>query len=172
MRFSYCPKCGTKLVEKVAGDEGEVPYCLNCQKYWFEMFSDASIILVANELNEIVLLRQGYISDKYCTFVSGYIKPGETAEETAFREVEEEVGLTLESLENDGTFWFPPSEVLMHCFIGRTKKRELTLSQEVDQAFWTPVQDVGNFIFPESPENACYKMWQRFIKKIKISTRS
>ena len=79
MRFVYCPRCGSKLVGKLAGDEGEVPYCENCDKLWFDMFSSCSIVLVANEYNEIALLRQNYMSDVHTTFVSGYITPGENA---------------------------------------------------------------------------------------------
>jgi DNA-directed RNA polymerase subunit RPC12/RpoP len=26
--FHYCPTCGTKLLLKLAGDDGDVPYCV------------------------------------------------------------------------------------------------------------------------------------------------
>ena len=83
MRYIYCTVCGEKLTKTHAGDEGEVPYCETCDKRWFDSFSDCVIVLVYNEYNEIVLLRQAYLSDKYATFISGYIVPGENAEESA-----------------------------------------------------------------------------------------
>lgn len=55
------------------------------------------------ENDEIVLCRQGYLSDCYTSFTSGYITPGETAEETAVREVTEELGLDIESKEERGS---------------------------------------------------------------------
>ncbi|EGN57460.1 hypothetical protein PRBRB14_21770 [Hallella multisaccharivorax DSM 17128] len=55
MRYKYCPNCGAKLSLREAGDDGKVPYCDHCQKYWFDTFSDAVIVLVYNEKNEIAL---------------------------------------------------------------------------------------------------------------------
>ena len=59
MRYLYCPQCGNKLTLRQAGDEGAVPFCERCKKLWFDSFSSCSIVLVANEYNEIALLRQG-----------------------------------------------------------------------------------------------------------------
>ena len=110
MRYSYCPQCGTKLINKIAGDDGYVPFCKQCNKYWFDSFSSVSIVLVANQYNEIALLRQFYMSDKFTSFVSGYITPGENAEETAVREVKEELGIDIDRLEYAGTYWFDTKE--------------------------------------------------------------
>lgn len=166
MRFVYCPRCGSKLVGKLAGDEGEVPYCENCDKLWFDMFSSCSIVLVANEYNEIALLRQNYMSDVHTTFVSGYITPGENAEETAVREVREEIGLDIDIPEYAGTYWFKKQGLLMHGFIARTKKQPLTLSTEVDWAEWTPAEDVIKTIFPDSPGNAAFAIYRKFMEQI------
>ncbi len=167
MRYKFCPLCGAELKEKEAGDDGAVPYCKECDRLWFDTFSSCSIVLVANEYNEIVLLRQGYLSDKYTSFVSGYIEPGESAEETALREVREEIGVTLDSLEYAGTYWFAKKELLMHGFIGRAKKCELTLSQEVDSAEWTPAKDVVKTLFPKAPGNAAYAIYEIFMENLK-----
>ncbi len=167
MRYKFCPLCGAELKDKEAGDDGAVPYYIECDKLWFDTFSSCSIVLVANEYNEIVLLRQGYMSDKYTSFVSGYIEPGESAEETAFREVREEIGVTLDSLEYAGTYWFAKNELLMHGFIGKAKKCELTLSREVDSAEWTPAQDVVKTLFPKAPGNAAYAIYEIFMEKLK-----
>lgn len=167
MRYKFCPLCGTELNDRETGDDGAVPYCIKCDRLWFDTFSSCSIVLVANEYNEIVLLRQGYMSDKYTSFVSGYIEPGESAEETAFREVREEIGVTLDSLEYAGTYWFAKNELLMHGFIGKTKKCALTLSQEVDSAEWTSAQDVVKTLFPKAPGNAAYAIYEIFMEKLK-----
>lgn len=134
MRYIYCPQCGNKLMDKTAGDDGEVPFCKQCNKYWFDVFSSCIIVLVANQYNEIALLRQMYMSDKFTSFVSGYITPGENAEEAAVREVKEELGLNIEKLEYVGTYWFDSKDILMHGFIGFTSKNDFTLSSEVDSA--------------------------------------
>ena len=122
MRYKYCPECGAKLNGRQAGDDGLVPYCDNCKRYWFDSFSSCVIVMVVNELHEIALLKQSYISDQYETFVAGYITPGENAEEAATREVKEELGLTVENLIYEGTHWFDKREQLMHAYIGIVKK--------------------------------------------------
>lgn len=166
MRYIYCPQCGSKLIERAAGDEGNVPYCTKCDKLWFDSFPCCSIVLVANEFDEIALLRQDYMSHKHTSFVSGYITPGETAEETAVREVREEIGIELEDLENYGTFWFENQGLLMHGFIGRAKKSELVLSKEVDWAEWTKAEDVIKTIFPDSPGNAAFALYKIFMDRL------
>ena len=167
MHYKFCPECGSKLTDKEAGDEGFVPYCENCSKYWFDTFASCSIVLVANEFNEIALLTQNYLSNKYKTFVSGYIKPGETAEETAIREVQEEIGISLERLEYGGTHWFSAKGLLMHGFIGYTSKCDFKLSQEVDKAEWVPAPEVPAQIFPESPGNTTHALYRMYLEKIR-----
>lgn len=125
MRYLYCPKCGTKLIGKAAGDDGDVPFCTSCNRYWFDRFSCCVIVLVANEYDELAMIRQYRLSERYWTYVAGFITPGETAEEAARREVKEELGLELDRLEYGGTYWFADHEQLMHGFIGFTRKKIL-----------------------------------------------
>ena len=93
MHFEYCPTCGSHLQPKPAGDEGPVPFCPVCQRYWFDFFYSCIIILLCNEQDEVVLCKQPHLSQEYERITSGFIMPGETAEETAHREVREELGL-------------------------------------------------------------------------------
>lgn len=149
MRFSYCPFCGAKLGMRVCGDEGEVPYCDRCSRPWFDMFSSAAIILVVNGEGKVALLDQSYLSTEYKNLVSGYIKPGESAEECALREVEEEIGIHLKSLTLLFTRWFTKAQVLMVGFIGRTDETELTLSGEVDAAGWYTPEEAIKLVHPK-----------------------
>ena len=148
MKFKYCPDCGEKLIEKIMGDEGYVPYCERCSRPLFDMFSSCIIVLVTDGNGNVVLLRQNYISEEYYNLVSGYIKPKETAEQTACREVEEEIGLKLKSLEFAFTRWFDKKDMLMIGFIGTSDDRELKLSQEVDGAIWTDAKSALNMVHP------------------------
>ena len=149
MHFKYCPDCGSRLTEKNPGDEGAVPFCSSCNMPHFDMFPSCIIVLVINEKEEALLLRQNYISEKYCNLVSGYMKPGETAELSAEREVFEETGIKLESIEFDGTYWFDKKGVLMIGFVGRAKKKEFVLSKEVDGAEWVPAERAINMVHPK-----------------------
>lgn len=149
MQFQYCPHCGTKLTQRPMGDEGDVPYCEGCEMPLFDVFSTCVIVLVVNEAGEAALLRQGYISHQYYNLVSGYIKPGENAEETARREVAEELGVSVTGLEPAGTYWFGKKDMLMLGYFAQAEKQALTLSGEVDAARWVPLRDALGLVHPE-----------------------
>lgn len=163
MKFNYCPDCGEKLIQKPLGDEGDVPFCEKCNKPWFEMFSSAVIVLVVNENGEAALLRQDYLSTKYRVLVSGYMKPGEPAEETACREVEEEIGIRMTDLRLVGTYWFAKKDMLMIGFIGKANKAELTLSSEVDGAEWIPAAEAIKLVHPKG--SVSYALLDEYLKR-------
>lgn len=167
MHYNYCPQCGQKLEARKAGDDGLVPYCTNCNRFWFDSFDSCVIVLVHNENNEVVLCRQGYLSDKYTSFTAGYITPGETAEESAIREVKEELGLDIQSLEYVGTYWFEKREQLMHGFIAFVPKTELMISEEIDSAEWVDANEVTKTLFPDAPGNAAYAIYREYMAKYK-----
>ena len=165
MRYKYCPQCGRDLIERNAGDDGLIPYCTNCEKYWFDSFASCVIIMVINEFEEIVLQKQSYMSGEYWNFVSGYITPGENAEMTALREVKEEIGIELDRLESSGTWWFEEGDMLMHGYVGYTRKQDFVLSQEVDIAKWVPLEEAPSMMYPDSPGNAQYGTYSYYMNK-------
>ena len=169
MHYNYCPECGEKLKDKMAGDDGKVPFCKKCNQYWFDSFSSCCIVLVANQYREIALLRQMYMSDQFTSFVSGYITPGESAEEAAIREVKEELGIDIERLEYAGTYWFGAKELLMHGIIGFASKADFRLSSEVDSAAWVSVLKAPETMFPDRPGNAMYPIYRKYLKMIDLS---
>ena len=149
MRYIHCPQCGLKLIEKEIGDEGLIPYCTACERPWFDVFSTCVIVLVVNEYGEAALLRQAYISHQYHNLVSGFMKPGENAEYTAAREVEEELGLKVEKLEPAGTFWYEKKDMLMVAFFAHAKKQDFSLSCEVDTARWVTMDEALDLVAPK-----------------------
>ena len=166
MHYLYCPICGNRLIPKPAGDDGDVPFCLACNAYRFDTFPSVSIVMVVNEFHEIAMLRQLYLSDRYWTFVSGFIKPGETAEETAVREVSEELGLQVRKLDYAGTYWFGDQEELMHAFIGHVLKSDFVRSIEVDAAEWVPYPEAPSRMFPEKPGNTQHPIYRQYLQQL------
>ena len=164
MHFQFCPICGSKLVLKEAGDDGMVPYCEPCAKMWFDMFSSCIIALVANEYHEIALLRQPSLSDRG-VFVSGYITPGESAEDAAVREIKEELGLDVEKLESTGTFWFKKRGQLMHGFIANVRKQELICSSEIESASWVPAEKAPEIMFEDWNGNRAWDIYRTYMSE-------
>lgn len=166
MRFNYCPDCGQKLTEREVGDEGMVPWCEHCNKPWFDMFPTCIIALVYNkESKEVVLLKQNYISTQYRNLVSGYMKPGETAETTAVREIEEEIGLRARSTELVGTWWFAKKQMLMVGFMVEAEHLPLHLSSEVDAADWVPASEALPMVHPAGGGSTSHALVQLFIER-------
>lgn len=142
MRFTYCPHCGSKLTKKEIGDEGLVPFCEPCKMPLFNMFSTCVICAVTNECGEVALLKQGYLSDTRYVCVAGFMKIGESAEESASREIEEEIGQKVEELHFVRSYPYEKKEMLMLGFHAKVKKAELVLSKEVDDAEWVSFEEV------------------------------
>ena len=136
MRFTYCPYCGNKLEKKEIGDEGLLPYCSSCKVPLWDMFTTSIIAAVVNENNEIALLRQNYVSATKHVLVAGIMKLGESAEETVVREIKEEIGLTVKSLEYIRSFPYEKKEMLMLGYKAVVEKNNFALSKEVDSVEW------------------------------------
>ena len=136
MRFTYCPYCGNKLEKKEIGDEGLIPYCSSCKVPLWDMFTTSIIAAVVNENNEIALLRQSYVSTTKHVLVAGIMKLGESAEETVVREIKEEIGLTVKSLEYIRSFPYEKKEMLMLGYKAVVEKNNFALSKEVDSVEW------------------------------------
>lgn len=141
MRFTYCPHCGEKLTKKEIGDEGLIPYCEGCRVPLWDMFTTCVICAVVNEENEVALLRQNYVSTTNYVCVAGVMKLGESAEETAIREIKEEIGLDVETLEFIRSYPYEKKEMLMLGFKATVKKAEFITSGEVDSAEWVKFED-------------------------------
>ena len=73
------------------------------------------------------------------------------------------LGIKLDSMKPDGTIWFGQGDMLMHCFGGYASKCDFRLSEEVDAAEWTPCEEVIRTLFPKSPGNAAFAMYEKFM---------
>lgn len=130
------------------------------------MFPSAIIALVHDEHNNVLLLRQSYISTQYCNLVSGYIKPGETAEQTAIREIMEETGQKVDELQFVCSNWFEKKQMMMLGFFASVKRRTIRLSQEVDSAQWMDPLNALKMVHP-LPTSTSRILTEEFINHIK-----
>ena len=141
MKFIHCPYCGKKLVQKSIGDEGLMSFCNFCDRPIFDMSYTCTITLVTNELGEVALIKQGYVSQTNYVLIAGYMKSGESAELTAFREVEEEIGLRPTSLQYIKSYFYEKRDMLMMGFVANADKKEFQISGEVDAAEWFTIEE-------------------------------
>ena len=85
------------------------------------------------------------------------------------REVKEELGLDIESLESTGSYWFQKRGQLMHGFIGRVKKKDLMCSQEIESAAWVLAESAPEVMFPDWKGNHAYDIYRRYMSEIRKS---
>ena len=136
MKFTYCPTCGEKLVLKEIGDEGLTAFCQKCSRPFLDLPYTCTLTLVVNESDEIALIKQSYVSQTNYVCVAGYIKTGESAEETAKREVQEEIGIIPKSVSYINSYYYEKRELLMLGFVANVMKSEFSISNEVETAEW------------------------------------
>lgn len=143
MHFSHCPNCGQKLASRVLGDEGLVPWCETCSRPWFDAFSTCIIAAVMNQKGEVLLQRERRRPDRE-VLAAGFIKPGESAEDTARREIAEETGLTVTSMRYVASYPHMNGDMLMLGFCAQAEGKLQPSESEILSARWcTPEEAVA-----------------------------
>ncbi len=141
MDINYCQICGEKLSLKQIGDEGMIPFCRTCQKPYFKSPAPCVLVVLLNEYDEVVLLKQEYLSKIHRGLVAGFITEGENAEDTVIREVKEETGLDVKSYKYIFSYHQSPRNLLMLGYLAHVQKAELVKSCEVDQINWFSINE-------------------------------
>ena len=164
MLFKYCAECGHKVEDIRLGDD-DCKICPSCKRIYGRNPLPVVEVLVVNEFNEILLLKQNYISEDKWTVVSGYMVEGETIEEAVAREVKEETGQTVTRCQYVSSYYFEPKQLIMIGFIAYVNKSEFVNSVEVDDLKWYKIKDVEAVI---ARENNCsgihFDMCKRFLE--------
>ncbi|WP_315121871.1 NUDIX domain-containing protein [uncultured Clostridium sp.] len=140
MKYNYCPLCGRKLIIKDSWDEGGVPYCTEDDIMYFDTPKPCVVVAVIKD-EEILLLKQSYIFKNSKVLVSGYVTNGETVEDTVYREVKEETGITVGEVKYLGSEYLPSKEILMLTFMARYVDGEIKKSDEVEWVEWGKIED-------------------------------
>jgi NAD+ diphosphatase len=138
--LNYCHICGKELNFKTLLDGSIEKYCSNCDHVFFDEPSPAVIVAVINN-SKILLTRSIGWDHPYWGLVAGHVKSGETAEETAVREVNEEVGLDIKNLSILGTFASKDRDLLMIGFKAYSENTSIKKSQELEKAEWFRLND-------------------------------
>jgi len=131
----YCSFCGKKLVLKTLRDGTKEKYCSTCDHVFFDASSPAVIVAVTNA-NRVLLARAVEWQHPHWGLISGHIKAGETAEQTAVREVYEEVGLKVQDLKILKTYVTKDQDFLMIAFKAETNDFTIRKLKELQDADW------------------------------------
>lgn len=150
MVFNYCPVCGMKAEQRQVGDEGMIQYCTQCEKPLFPISYSCILTLIIDENGKFAFIQQNNIPLHLYIGVAGYVKHGETFEEAVKREVEEEIGLIVNSTQYIKSYYYGERDMIMVGFASNVYHSNFILSQAVDNAKWFTQEEAFNIL----PENS------------------
>lgn len=129
----FCGRCGTPTQ---ALETERARRCPACSMMAFPRISPAVIVLIERE-GEILLARSARFPAGMYGLIAGFVEPGETLEETARREIMEEVGITVRDLTYVASQPWPFPNSLMVGFTAKWAGGEITPDPaEIEDAQW------------------------------------
>ncbi len=129
----YCSRCRMEMNRAKAIRAKECP---NCSFLSFPRISPAIIILIERD-NRVLLARVKRFTTELYSVLAGFVEPGESLEEAAKREVEEEVGIRIKNIRYFGSQPWPFPDSLMIGFTAEYESGEITIDEaEVSDAGW------------------------------------
>jgi NAD+ diphosphatase len=137
----HCGACGSGTRPAKGG---HVLRCTNpaCSHEQFPRLDPAIIVLVSD--GELALLgrQASWPKGRYST-IAGFVEPGESLEDAVIREVAEETGVALESVQYHSSQPWPFPSSLMLGFLARAKTRAIHLrDRELEDARWFSVAEI------------------------------
>lgn len=134
-----------------------------------------SRVLLFNQNEELLIHKRsahGSLSNRWNQSASGHVDEGETYEQAAYRELEEELGLTdiklkeVDYFYNEETATGRRSPKFNKVYVGAYNNQPISPdSGEISEVKWISSQDLNAWI-TKKPEDFCeafIKTWQRYI---------
>jgi NAD+ diphosphatase len=130
----FCGRCGGKNSD-VSGDIQR--NCLDCGRAEFPRICPAVIVVITDDKNKILLAHNKRFKKGVYSHISGFNEAGETLEETAAREIREEVNIEVKDIVYIQSQPWPFPNSLMVGFKARYSSGELQPDGiEIEDAKW------------------------------------
>ena len=150
--FKYCPKCGSSHFNV---NDVKSKKCADCGFVYYFNVSSATVALILNEREELLVCRRAKEPAKgTLDLAGGFVDMHETGEEGVAREVMEETGLQVVEAKylfsGPNTYLF--SGFLVHTldqfFYCKVKSVEkVGAMDDVAESFWVPIEEVDPSLF-------------------------
>ena len=132
-RHRYCGVCGTPTI--VVSEE-RARRCPQCNSVFFPVVSSAVIVAVTRG-DELLLAHNRNFRPGMFSLLAGFVDPGETLEQAAVREVREETGVDISSLEYVTSQPWPFPNSLMVGFRAKYSAGDIKVDgKEIEEAAW------------------------------------
>ena len=134
-RHRFCGSCGARTLP---ARSGHVLVCSDpgCRSEQFPRIDPAIIVLVSDGDRALLGRQASWPPGRYST-IAGFVEPGESLEDAVAREVGEETGILVDSIEYHSSQPWPFPASLMLGFTARAVTQEVRLrDQELEDARW------------------------------------
>ena len=129
----YCGRCGAKT-RQLRTERAQ--FCTDCNLITYPRLSPAIVVLIQNG-DRILLARSPHFPVGMHSLIAGFVEPGESLEQTVYREVLEEVGITIKNLRYVASEPWPFPNSLMCGFVAEYDKGEIAIdNNEIVSAGW------------------------------------
>jgi len=147
----YCGQCGNKM-HLVNWELAML--CHKCGHRCYPRISPCVLVAIVKE-QQILLARSNRHKPGFFSILAGFVESGETLEQAAAREVQEEVGLQITNLRYAGSQPWPFPHSLMVGFIADYAGGEIRCQpDEIEEAHWFPLQQLPQVPAAESLSGA------------------
>ena len=163
---SYCPRCATAMVS--ADDHGTVrPTCPKCGYVWYRNpVPAAGVVLVENGRVLLVKRRWDPRAGSWC-LPAGFMEAGETPEQTALRELEEETGVIAQLTGLFGVyagFDDPRVRAVLILYAGVSTGGTLRAGDDAIDLAWYPLDALPDDLAFASHRQALAELIERLAK--------
>ncbi len=142
-RHHFCGRCGAAMRSVQAG---HVQQCSNpaCAIQEFPRIDPAIIVLVTDGERALLGRQASWPPDRYST-IAGFVEPGESLEDAVAREVLEETGVEVDSVEYHSSQPWPFPSSLMLGFFAHARPQAIHLCDaELEEAQWLSRQQIAS----------------------------
>lgn len=147
-RHIYCGTCGSKTEST---QQGHSKKCPSCSSFSFPRIDPAVIVLIeykrANQ-SPLCLLNMHQLENGYrCSLFSGFVEIGESLEDAAIREMQEEVGLNIHNIQYQASQPWPFPATMMIGLKAESKYLDFTVdNDEIKEARWFSPQELQQMV--------------------------
>ena len=151
MKYRYCYRCGNATIQQNI-DGRKRSYCNSCRIVLYENPIPSVAVVLNDNKQRILLVRRSVEPGigQWC-LPGGFIEMGETPNQAAIRELQEEIGITVNALEllDIGTHLngYYGDVLIIGFEAGVSVEQSLTPGDDVSEAVWFPLDERPRMIF-------------------------
>jgi NAD+ diphosphatase len=148
-RHRFCGTCGSPTLP-ARGGHAVVCSAASCRTEQFPRIDPAIIVLVSDGARALLGRQASWPPGRYST-IAGFVEPGESLEDAVLREILEETGVAVDTIEYHSSQPWPFPASLMLGFTARAVSTEVQRrDEELEDARWFTREDLaaGAVILP------------------------